>query len=233
MLAGPRAGTTLIALIGTRNVTAAPATRTETRAVADFNAIDCSAVGELIIEQVGEARLSVEAEPRLLPKILTTVESGVLRITFAEGGFSTTAPLRFRVGVRTLERLAMRGSGDAHVGPMETSSLAVSLDGSVDAVFERLQTGTFDARLAGSTGLTIEAGRSERQTVTITGSGDYRAGTFRTDDTRITIDGSADATVFAEQHVDARIAGSASLSVRGKARLEQQVSGSGSVERVN
>ncbi|MGE0313114.1 MAG: head GIN domain-containing protein [Lautropia sp.] len=225
--------TVVAAASGAGGAAAAAGTRVESRTVAAFTAIECDAVGELIVEQSGREQLSVEAEPRLLPRILTTVDGGVLRIRFAEGNFSTTEPIRFRVGVRTLERLEMRASGDARVGPLETPALAVRLDGSVDAVFDRLKTTSLDARLNGSTSMAIESGRAERQTVAIAGSGDYRAGGFRTDDTTVTIDGSADATVHAERRLDARVAGSASLAYRGRPRVERRVSGSATVEHVD
>ena len=85
----------------------------------------------------------------------------------------------------------------------------------------------------GSTRLAIEAGKADRQTVSIAGSGDYQAAAFRTDNADITIDGSADATVFVEKRLNATLAGSSNLSWRGHATLSQQLSGSASVERID
>src|SRR5215510_6773011 len=65
----------------------------ETRPVNGIERVVLRSVGELEITQGADEALVVEAEPRLLSRITTTVSQGTLTIDTAGGNFQTQQPL--------------------------------------------------------------------------------------------------------------------------------------------
>jgi hypothetical protein len=74
---------------------AAP-TATEVRELAAFDEVVLDAAGELLVEQSHRERLSIEAKPAVLEKIVVEVSERRLRIGFAPGAIQTRRPIRFR-----------------------------------------------------------------------------------------------------------------------------------------
>lgn len=205
------------------------ATAVEQRPVSGFDAVAWSANGELFVEQTQRERLSVEAEPAVLAKIVTEVRQGRLWIGFAPGRVETRLPIRFRLEVKALRALDARGSGEIRIGALTTTELSLLLAGSDNLQLARLGARTLQARLDGSGELAIHGGAVDTQRVVLAGSGSYAALPLASRLAEVAIEGSGDIHVSASERLHATIAGSGDVTYRGRPQVVQSVSGAGSV----
>jgi hypothetical protein len=83
--------------------------------------------------------------------------------------------------------------------------------------------------LAGVGGITL-AGQVTRQTVLISGVGDYEAEQLQSTDADVTISGQGDATVAVSGTLDATISGIGSVFYVGNPVVTSDITGAGTVE---
>ena len=207
---------------------------TETRSVADFQAITVAGSMDVVVRQ-GTQLLQVQADDNLLPLLETTVEStkqgATLVVRWTRGAsVHPRTPLRLTITVPKLSALVASGSGDFQLEAFTTAALLVSLSGSSDAKLNGLSTEDLSIRIAGS-GDVSGPGSATKLSVNIAGSGDVKLADLRADDVDVQIAGSGDALVNAQKTLNVRIAGSGDVSYVGNATLKSKVAGSGSVSR--
>jgi hypothetical protein len=211
---------------------AAP-TATEVRELDAFDEVVWEAAGELLIEQSLRQRLSIEAEPAVLAKIVAEVRERRLRIGFAPGSIQTRHPIRFRLETRQLLALETRGSGSVRIAALSTPRLSLTLSGSGDLQLAQLSARSFEVRLAGSGNVAVGGGQVDSQRVVIDGSGSYAALRLASRDAEVSIGGSGVVRVAASERLKAGIAGSGELLYRGQPQIAQSITGAGSVRPAN
>jgi hypothetical protein len=207
---------------------------TETRAVADFQAVSVSASTDVVIRQ-GAQQLQVQADDNLLPLLETAVEStkygATLVVRWKKGeNIYTRSKVQLTVTVPKLSALVASGSGDFQLEAFSTPALLVSLAGSGGARFNGLSTEDLSIRIAGS-GDVSGKGSATKLSLNIAGSGEAKLTDLRADDVDVQIAGSGDALVNAQKTLNVRIAGSGDVGYVGNASLKSKVAGSGSVSR--
>lgn len=207
-------------------------TAVEARAVSGFDRVLWEAVGELAIEQTQRERLTIEAEPAVLARIVTEVRQGRLSIGFGPGSVQTRQPIRFRLELRSLSALETRGSGMLRIGPLSTPALSLRLAGSDELRIAQLNADTLDVRLEGSGDLAIDAGQVARQRIVITGAANYAALRMASREADVAIDGSGELRLAVAERLDARISGSGDVLFVGQPRVSQVVTGAGEVRRL-
>jgi hypothetical protein len=222
----------MLAALGAATTGLRAQTQVEQRAVAGIRTVRWRIAGELAIEQTGRERLSVEAEPALLARIVTTVHDGQLEIRFAPGRIETHQPIRIRLEVKALEALEADGAGMLRIGPLVTASLSLHLAGSESLSLDRLRARSLDARLDGSGELAIGGGEVEHQRIVIAGAADYAAPRLASREALATIEGSGTARLAATERLRVTIDGSGDVLYLGRPRVEQAGAGSGTVRRV-
>ena len=175
---------------------------TEDRAVAGFQGLSLAVPGKLVVTQGAAEKLAIE----------TVVERGELKIRFRERGVSlrTKTPIQIALSAKTLEALAIAGSGEIQAPALNAKTLKVAISGSGDVTL---------------------AGRAEAIDVNISGSGDVKAGRFETQTARVSIAGSGDSTVWVKDTLRVSIAGSGDVRYYGDPAVQRSVAGSGSVRR--
>jgi Putative auto-transporter adhesin, head GIN domain len=208
-------------------------TRVEPRPVAGVRGVLWQAAGELLIEQTGRERLSVEAEPALLPRILTEVRDGRLSIRFAPGRIETRHPIRIRLEVESLASIEAEGAGTLHVGALTVPALTLRLAGSETLALARLAAERLDVRLDGSGGVVVGGGQVERQQIVITGSADYDAPRLACRSARVSIEGSGNVRLAVAERLEATIDGSGEVLYLGQPRVAKRMGGSGGVRQVS
>ncbi len=202
---------------------------TERRSVPAFRSVDFSGSGELEIRR-GPQRLAVTADGNVLPFVETTVSGGRLHIGFKPGiSIIKTSKLVVEIAMPELEALTISGSGDAIVGRFEGDAFEASISGS-GSLRADLGYGSVDVSISGSGGVAL-AGRTDKASVRITGSGSLDARDFAAADARITISGSGNAELRASKRLDVDIGGSGGVRYWGSPRLSTEVKGSGSVRK--
>lgn len=217
-----------IALAACGLALAAP-TATEVRELAAFDEVVWDAAGELVVEQSGRERLSIEAEPAVLAKIVADVKQRRLRIGFAPGSIQTRHPIRFRLELKDLLALETRGSGSVRIGALSTPTFLLVLKGSGDIQLARLSARSLEVRLAGAGNVAVGGGQVDSQRVAIDGSGSYAALRLGSRVAEVSIGGSGVVRVAASERLKAGIAGSGELLYRGQPQIAQSITGAGSV----
>jgi len=91
-----------------------------------------------------------------------------------------------------------------------------------------LEASDLDARISGSGDIRL-AGKVNCQTISISGSGNYRAGDCESQNTTVHVSGSGDATIWARGALEAHVSGSGDIGYFGSPQVNSHVSGSGSV----
>lgn len=207
---------------------------TDTRTVAEFQAIQLRGVVDLVVKQ-GTQSVQVQADDNLLALIETVVETTghgptlVVRMKRGES-VSTRNKLVVNVSVPKLTSVAAEGAGDIRVEAFNTPSLKVALSGSGDAHLPKLTTGDLGISISGSGDVSAD-GSAAKLKVSIAGSGDVRLADLKAEDVSVRIAGSGDAALHASRTLDVSIAGSGDVSYSGNATVKSTVAGSGSVTR--
>jgi hypothetical protein len=208
----------------------------EMRSLPAFQGVTLSGAMDLVVRQAATQAVEVQADDNLLPLIETEVTgSGAdarLQVRWKRGvSIHSADKARVIVAAPVITSLAASGSGDLLVEPVETPRLAIGISGSSDVRLRQLTTAELQVSIAGS-GDVVGAGRTATLKITIAGSGDVQLRDLWADDVTIDIAGSGDASVHAEKSLRARIAGSGDVIYTGNAaRVDAQVSGSGSVKK--
>ena len=203
----------------------------ETRAVRGFHGVELQSGGEVVVTQGDTEGLVIDAEDNLLPLIESTVGAdGILRLGMKPHAGSVTfhQPVRFKLAVKTLDKMVVAGSGGIRTAALSSGQLQIDLPGSGGVAVDHLKAGSVKASIEGSGNVRL-AGEARSQTVTIDGSGDYAAKDLKTDRTSLVIDGSGDGQVWADGSLTVEINGVGNVGYRGEAKLKQSINGAGAV----
>jgi hypothetical protein len=216
-------------------VTGSGKTATETRNVAEFQAIGVSGSMDLAVRQGPQQSLQLTADDNLLPLLETVVENGkngaTLQVRWKPGqNIYTRSNVLVTVVLPKLSAVGLSGSGDAKVDSFNTPSLAISVSGSGDVSLPSLNTDELSVRISGS-GDVRGDGKATKLNISVAGSGDVRLADLRADDVSVRIAGSGDAAVQAQKTLDVSVAGSGDVTYTGAATVKKSVAGSGSVTK--
>lgn len=215
-----------------KSVKGSGVTKTETRSVNDFSEISVSIPAKVEVVQGNSESVIVEGDDNIVPLVETVVESGRLKIRFAEKNMSvSTKLLKVTVNAKTIEGLSVAGSGDIHAAKVQSAKLKVSIAGSGDAYITSLDTDTLKVSIAGS-GSFSAGGKAKTVETSVSGSGDLKIGKLESNSVKVSIAGSGDATVWAKEALKVSVAGSGDVKYYGDAKVSQSVAGSGSVKRL-
>jgi hypothetical protein len=183
---------------------------TEKRSVSGFSSVEMTGSGELQIEQTGTESLVISADDNVLQFITSDVSGGQLRLGMKNGSYSTSNPVVYKLTVKSLNGIALSGSGSITGKALATDSMKIELSGS---------------------GEITTAGSTDHMEVVVSGSGNVHGEAFKNKDARVEIDGSGSATVAASERLDANINGSGSVEYIGDPIVSVSKHGSGTVSK--
>ena len=224
----------------------------ENRAVSGFTGVNLATLGNLQIQLGDQEGLRIEAEDNLIPYLDTVVSGDQLVIRSQDGVMlRPTRPVNFYLTVKSLDSIALTGSGNIVALDLKADQFRARLSGSGNMTLGNLYATNIEMHLTGSGNLRAAGATAQDQQITLSGSGDVELGNWNaeTAEVRITGSGGFDASKGAvkaqsvtlsgsgEYHADgvdsataeARIMGSGSMTVRVRDRLSAQITGSGSV----
>lgn len=194
--------------------------------------VSLGAPGMLVVEVGRAGDLRIEGDDNLVERLVVEREGDELVIrTPRNTNFDPQLPLRYRVGVASLEGVAVAGSGRIEAAGIDTEDFEVEIAGSGDAVIGGLDARAVSVSIAGS-GNAVLDGTADAVEVNIAGSGNAEAGELAVRDAEVNIAGSGDVTVRASERLDASIMGSGHVRYYGSPRIDRSVMGSGDIERV-
>jgi hypothetical protein len=205
----------------------------EERPVSGFSSVHLAGLGTVTIELGDQEALRVEAEDNLLEYFETEVRDGTLWIEQQDNkNLRPREPVNFFVTAKTLDSVALSGSGEIKVQPVSTERFSVDVSGSGDVAVESLAADSLEVTISGSGAADIAAGEVNNQDVTISGSGEYDARDMASAKATVSVNGSGTATVWARDDLQVDISGSGDVRYVGSPTLDENVSGSGDIERI-
>lgn len=220
----------LLMLAGCTIVTGSGNIVSESREVSGFDEVVLAGSGNLTITQGDGEALTVEADDNLMDLIETEVRNGVLYLGFKSGAniINTSRAVQYQLTVDDLSELTISGSGNVSAESLVSDDFSLNVSGSGEAQIDRLTASEISIEISGSGDVDI-VGAVEEQSITVSGSGNYRAGDLVSENVTVRISGSGNATVWVAEMLDVVVSGSGNVEYYGTPRVNQQVSGSGNI----
>ena len=200
---------------------------TETRQVSNFNRLELTGIGTLVILQGEEESLEISAEDNILSKIQTRVMGNTLEIGFDE--FINITPIKeiiYTLRVKNLEGISTSGVGVVQADSITGDHLEIEISGAGGVNIKELTAKDLDVQISGSGNFYL-AGIVASQQVELSGFGNYRAGDLRSEDAQIEISGTGNATIWVTHSIEAEISGLGNLNYYGNPNVSQEVNGLG------
>jgi hypothetical protein len=209
---------------------------TQDRHLTGFNAVSVAGSYDVFITQSSTESVKVDAPSNVIDKIITEVEGGVLKIHTKSGTNwswdSGNKKMIIYVSIKNINSVSLAGSGDVvFKDGLRAPSLKIKLTGSGD-ISGKVEVKNLESSIGGSGDITL-SGRAENSAVSVVGSGDFTGQNLVTINTQVKVAGSGDATVNANEKIDASVVGSGDVHYTGSARnVSSSKAGSGSVSRM-
>lgn len=223
----------LAGIWGNNNIEGNGRIKTETRSVSGFHGVSMSLPGSVEVRIGNTESISIETDDNLLPLIETVVENGTLKIRSNKKntGFDSKH-MKLVVQAKSLDKLALGGSGTITADSLRGPKISVDLGGSGDIAIKNIDTDSLDIDLGGSGELKAANGRANKLSLSIAGSGNVDLGRLQSLSAKASIAGSGDATINVRDALDVSIVGSGNVNYYGDPKLNRSVMGSGSATRM-
>lgn len=207
---------------------------TEARQVSNFDSVELSGSGEVIVTQSGSESLTIETDDNVMEYIKAEVENGTLKLGLVTGlstgvNVQSTTRLVFYLDVKDISSLSVSGSGEIDSDKIESNQLKLSISGSGRVQIADLVASEVGSEVSGSGEINL-AGEVARQEVSISGSGAYLAGDLCSEFVRVSTSGSGDSTVCATETLEVSTSGSGTVSYYGSPAVSVSGSGSGNLQ---
>jgi hypothetical protein len=202
--------------------------------VGDFSKIRIECFGDVEISQGDRNSVVVQATQKNFDWVDVRVEGETLVFdTKRDGVFKfKVRKLKFLVTLKELSEVALDGSGDVLINPLQTRELALVIDGHGDIHVKDLKASSLRAKIEGA-GDMVLSGTVEQQSILIEGAGDYKARDFTSKIANVKIEGSGDVLVNAISALNVEIEGSGDVRYTGSPSVAQSIEGSGTVTKAD
>lgn len=202
------------------------------REVKGFHAIKVSDGIDLIISQGEEAVAVSASEEKLVERIKTVVNNGVLHISFDEPGrlsWNTNRKLKAYISYKTLNALSASGGCDVTIeGSLKTNELNLGISGGSD-FRGKIEVDHFNIDQSGGSDVDV-SGTAKEVSINASGGSDFNGYHLVTDICSIEASGGSDVEITVNKELTARASGASDISYRGSASIkESKTSGASSV----
>ena len=223
----------------------------EVRSVAglEFSRVHMQGSNQLEISSGDSNTLKIRGEQQQLEPPPFVLDGDTLYLGVSADG-RPVADLKFRVTVVQLEELAVAGSGEAFVKPIDVPALVVSLDGSGAIRLYDVTAPDLELQLVGSGELQAAKVQSLHTRLQLKGGGDLQLGELQTQSLKVHLAGSGDVTLEDESRVSSldigllgsgdvalerltadaakvSIVGSGDVAIQVREQLDAEIMGSG------
>jgi hypothetical protein len=205
----------------------------QSRNVSNFTGVSISSAMDLYLKQDPSFSVKVETDDNLQQYVIVTVENGVLHIKPRDNiNLDETGKIKVFVSAPVFRSMEATGACNIFSENMLSSSEAIDIDltGASEARVE-LKSPKVSADLTGASSLSLK-GETKEFSIEGSGSSNVRCFDLLTEETRIDMSGACDAEVFASVKLDIKASGASDVKYKGNAAVSQDVSGAGSVRKV-
>jgi hypothetical protein len=216
----------------------------EIRHIESFTKISFKDYGTLVLTQGEQESLTVEADEKVLPELITEVRSGKLVLGFDEDWLKRLGKIISSVFDReqhqityyltcvNLESISVSGNCKLECESLETPTLGLHVSGYGDLSFGYLSCDSLNVHISGR-GEFKGSGRADEQKVFISGSGEYKAADLTSQKTKVAISGQGNADLHVEEDLNITISGLGQVNYHGRPKLRQVISGLGKSRRLD
>ena len=110
------------------NIKGSGITKTETRSLASFNALDVEYVGASEVRSQGQDSLTISGDDNIIPLITTEVKNGTLYIRGTKG-YSPQQKLQISISTPDVKRFVFNGVGEANLSKIKNDRLEIVVTG--------------------------------------------------------------------------------------------------------
>lgn len=204
---------------------------TEDYTVRDFNRIEFSGVGEMIVTVGERESLSVRTDENLQDLIEVEVRDNTLHIGQRPNtSFYNPTELIFTVTVPELEALDLSGAGSVVIDDIEGDSFSIDASGATEIELNNVDVDSLTVEISGSGSASVE-GRTNDLEISISGAGDFSGYGLESENAQIDISGAGSAEINASDEITGDISGAGGVTYHGNPSVDVDVSGAGSVSK--
>jgi len=210
----------------------------ESRQLAPFSRIQVSGTAAVTLVQDTNGPLVIETPARGKAQVDAVVRDNTLDITALDSrrwwdaliGTGPSGEPRITVHFRDLDAISVAGGVRITAAAVHVPALRIDGAGGTSVTIADLRTESL--RVSGEGALKADlTGQATRQTVSISGAGDYRAEKLASSDTTVTVSGAGKVLVNVSKTLKASISGAGIVEYLGDPEVTQHVSGVGRVRR--
>lgn len=192
-----------------------------------FLAIELNFKANVVLEQLGESSIQVDAQRQIHDYITHQIIGGNLKLNL-DTAICRSKPIRITVNTLRIKTITLNGSGHIEsANTLETNTLAINLNGAGSMNF-RLMTEKIRSTINGSG--TIElSGKTGNYQVNTTGSGTINAFYLTAQKTDVQSMGNGKINIYVTGKLKADIKGSGIIRYKGGPEVETKIKGTGFV----
>ncbi len=208
--------------------------QTERRDTGAFHAVLVEYPADITIQQGQEDSVEIEAEDNLLPQLSTVVSSGKLTIKTAvtdrAGRVNPSKAVKIHITMQDPTEIEFAApAGSLEMNGVRAPMLKLVLSGAGMLRLNRIQVDAFDGTLSGAGDVQV-TGIAQEIKLVLSGLGNFDAAELKSHRASVELSGMGDVVVRVEAELNARVSGSGAVSYFGTPRVEQVVTGAGSVK---
>ncbi len=203
--------------------------------ISAFKNVEVSGAIELYVAQGETKPVKIETDENLL-QYIEVVQEGNRIIIKSRSGFNLRPTGKIKVYVSSPVYNNIEVSGASNINGVakivNTENLKLDVSGAGDINME-VDAPAIGADISGAGSVNLK-GETKTFDLTLTGAGKAHCYELLSETTTVDISGAGDADVFASVKLDAQVSGAGSVTYKGGAtNVAQQVSGAGSVKKVD
>ena len=207
---------------------------TQTRSATNFDGIDISGEVDVYITQDPTYKVTVETDSNLQELLEVRVDGGILRIHPRDNySLDPSREIKVYVSAPLFKRLESSGACVFRSQNQLSSDgeLSIGMSGSCDANLD-VKVSKVDIDVSGACSIELR-GTAKDLEIGGSGSTDVKAFGLVTDNADIDISGAGSVEVFANAKLKASASGAADIRYKGSASVSSDMSGAGSVKKVD
>jgi hypothetical protein len=209
--------------------------KSEERSVSSFKNVEVSGAIDLYVRQGESAPVKIETDENLMQYIVLTQEGNKIVIHSKEGvNLHPSTKIKVYVTAPLYNEIEVSGAsniiGQNKISNAEDIKMEVSGAGDINM---ELNAPAVSAAVSGAGTVNLR-GETKKFDLELSGASKAHCYELLSENTKVDITGAGDADVYASSKLDAEVSGAGNVSYKGgAATVNQQVSGAGSVKKVN
>jgi hypothetical protein len=192
------------------NIKGSGITKTETRTLASFNALDVEYVGAIKVRSQGQDSLTISGDDNIIQSITTEVKNGTLYIRGTKG-YSPQQKLQISISTPDVKRFVFNGVGEANLSKIKNDRLEIVVTG----------VGSFST-----------SGETKEVDITLSGVGSVDAKNLRAVNAKVSSNAVGSVDLYVTSQLDIKSSGIGEINYYGNPKIvNKQAEGIGKINQ--